>query len=278
VGRKEARIFTSIWQDADFVALPVDAQRMYFLLLSQPELSLCGRLVLAENQWAATAKGMTRAKVRADMTALAEADPRPFIIVDYATDEVLIRSFVRRDGVLRGPKLIKPLVAAATIIRSGKLRTALRDELQATLDEGTIHPGSLESVDLMIKMLSPQVNTLSHTLLDTPSDRAPDRAKEKEKELTEGSRKPGDGRATRIPPDFTVTKEMVAWARQRVPQVDGKLQTEMFINYWTAASGPNSVKKNWELTWQNWMLRAGSETGSKRAGDKGTLDGLWEGR
>lgn len=63
-------------------------------------------------------------------------------------------------------------------------------------------------------------------------------------------------RATRIPEDFTVTQEMVAWARQRVPMVDGRLETEKFVNYWQAASGKGSTKRDWLATWRNWMLTA----------------------
>lgn len=61
-------------------------------------------------------------------------------------------------------------------------------------------------------------------------------------------------RGTRIPPDFAVTKEMVEWARDRVPNVDGRLQTEKFINHWRAESGQKAVKLDWVLTWKNWML------------------------
>jgi hypothetical protein len=61
---------------------------------------------------------------------------------------------------------------------------------------------------------------------------------------------------TRIPDDFRVTPEMVAWARATVPTVDGKRQTEMFINHWRAASGRTAVKRDWPATWRNWMLRA----------------------
>lgn len=183
MARKEARIFTSIWQDADFVALKPEAQRMYFVLLSQPELSLCGRLTLAENQWALTAGGMTRARVRADMIMLATAQPRPFILTDYATDEVLIRSFIRRDHVLQSPKLVTALVGAVTIVRSAELRRAIRDELQAALD-GPLHPSAAPVVEDLLKVLSSQADRVS---IPYPPKR--DRVLEKGVgvDLTEGS-------------------------------------------------------------------------------------------
>lgn len=69
-------------------------------------------------------------------------------------------------------------------------------------------------------------------------------------------------RGTRIPPDFAVTPEMVAWARKRVPHVDGRTETEKFINHWRSESGQKAVKLDWELTWKNWMLN-GAERGRK---------------
>ena len=40
--RTEARIFTSIWNDPHFLSLDVSAQRLYFFLLSQDDLTTAG--------------------------------------------------------------------------------------------------------------------------------------------------------------------------------------------------------------------------------------------
>ena len=68
-------------------------------------------------------------------------------------------------------------------------------------------------------------------------------------------------RGTRIPADFTVTAEMVTWARERVPRVDGRTETEKFINHFRAKAGREAVKLDWVLTWKNWMLNAAERTG-----------------
>ncbi len=68
-------------------------------------------------------------------------------------------------------------------------------------------------------------------------------------------------RGTRIPDDFAVTAEMVAWAQQNTPRVNGKLQTIKFINYWKAKAGRDAVKVDWVRTWQNWMITAGENAG-----------------
>jgi hypothetical protein len=61
-------------------------------------------------------------------------------------------------------------------------------------------------------------------------------------------------RGTRISDDFEVTPEMVQWARENTPLVDGKRATEKFINHFMSMSGRNAVKVDWVRTWRNWML------------------------
>lgn len=69
---------------------------------------------------------------------------------------------------------------------------------------------------------------------------------------TSGARK----RGTRIPDDFAVTPDMVTWAREKCPDVDGKRETEKFINHFQSASGAKGVKLDWGRTWMNWMMTA----------------------
>jgi hypothetical protein len=57
---------------------------------------------------------------------------------------------------------------------------------------------------------------------------------------------------------------MVTWAREHCPTVDGRRETEKFINYWTAKS-TNATKLDWVATWRNWMLTAADKGSSGRA-------------
>lgn len=81
-------------------------------------------------------------------------------------------------------------------------------------------------------------------------------------------------RGTRIPPDFTVDADMVAWARQRVPHVDGRSETEKFILHWRSESGQKAVKLDWVLTWKKWMITAGERKGSPVATQAQPLPGV----
>lgn len=94
-----------------------------------------------------------------------------------------------------------------------------------------------------------------------------------------GGMEPGSGdaalnsprtkRGTRIPADFAVTPEMVAWATERCPQVDGRLETEKFVNHWRGKSGKDATKVDWPATWRNWMLNARDRYGARASPNGG---------
>lgn len=83
------------------------------------------------------------------------------------------------------------------------------------------------------------------------------RGRDKRESDTESESEPRarSKRGTRIPDEFLLTEEMLAWAKAKCPDIDVALHTQRFVNYWKAASGRNAVKLDWLRTWQNWMLK-----------------------
>lgn len=76
---------------------------------------------------------------------------------------------------------------------------------------------------------------------------------------------------------------MVVWARENVPNVDGRLETQKFKDHWKAASGANARKKDWVAAWRNWMrgaderlARGGSVTRLTPRQDGLLGNGFWE--
>lgn len=112
----------------------------------------------------------------------------------------------------------------------------------------------------------------------------PDGTTDTETPTSEGSKEPSDNagssrskRGTRIPADFAtagVTAEMVTWARERCPHVDGKHETEKFVNHFTAKSGQAACKLDWPATWRNWMLTAEERAPQGRASPNGSAPPL----
>ncbi|SNR44538.1 hypothetical protein SAMN06265360_10658 [Haloechinothrix alba] len=81
---------------------------------------------------------------------------------------------------------------------------------------------------------------------------------------TEGGTRAARPRATRIPDDFTVTDDMIAWARTNTPDV-GRIETDKFIDYWRAKAGKDATKVDWVSTWRNWMRKAQQDVENRRS-------------
>jgi hypothetical protein len=126
MARGHGRILTSIWEDEDFLALDQPQQRLYLFLISQPNLNHAGLLDLTLRRWSRKAAGLSVADLDKLLMALEHAR---FVVVDDDTEELLIRSFVRNDGVWRMPKVMGAMVSGALEISSPKLRLALLAEM-----------------------------------------------------------------------------------------------------------------------------------------------------
>lgn len=125
--RTEARIFSSIWRDGDFLQLPAGAQRLYLFLLSQDDLTLCGVLALREARWAGKAADTTRESVDADLDAL---ERQRFVLTDRSAGELLIRSLMRRDEVWKQWPLLEAARKSSATVQSEPIRHALAEELK----------------------------------------------------------------------------------------------------------------------------------------------------
>lgn len=161
MARGHGRILTSIWEDEDFKALDPAEQRLYLFLISQPNLNHAGLLDLTLRRWARKARGLTVAELEKTIAALEAAR---FIVVDDDTEELLIRSFIRNDGVWRMPKVMGAMVSGALEITSKRLQQALLAEMdRIPLDELNNEPTKLrngESGPSIRRQVSDCIDTL----------------------------------------------------------------------------------------------------------------------
>jgi hypothetical protein len=63
---------------------------------------------------------------------------------------------------------------------------------------------------------------------------------------------------------FEITPDMVAWARENCPLVDGKRETERFCDYWRAIPGARGRKLDWPATWRNWLRKEHDDEMARR--------------
>jgi hypothetical protein len=125
--RNYANTHTGIWRDDDFTGLTGSAQRTYWLLKSQPDISAAGILPLTAGRWATKAKDTTAASIRADLVELTGAR---FVFYDEDTEELLVRTFVRWDNGYGNPKRRPVILEAAAAVESLELRRVLAHEFQ----------------------------------------------------------------------------------------------------------------------------------------------------
>ena len=282
MAREHARIQVDIWT-RDFTELGPHAQRLYFLLCSQKTINNAGVLPLQVSKWARGSKKTTADDIRA---ALAELIAERYVFVDEHTEEALVRTFIRGDGIVKHKYMLKNALTVARQTESPVLRHALAAELRRLhLPDADEVADELEATPIPTPP-EPHSNGIPTASDPDPNDTPAGTASECHsnahgegegvgKLVTPGSTNV-DGsssrprsktntarRGTRISDEFTVTAEMVAWARDRTPHVDGRLETEKFINYWSSKSGSGATKLDWVKTWKNWMLTAAERAPSR---------------
>ena len=120
------KLFARIWSDPDFTRLPARAQQVYAMLCSHSTRNLAGVLPLTLKRWAKSTGDATVDNITEALHQLAAAN---FVVVDWDSEELLVRTFIRNDEVYKQPNLMKAARRFALQVESSRLRWALHDEL-----------------------------------------------------------------------------------------------------------------------------------------------------
>ena len=126
MARERATINVGIWSDDDFRDLTDAAQSLYFKLTSHSKLDYAGCVEFHPGRLAAMSREMTAGGV---MIAAQELSDKFFCVFDQSTDEVLVRSFIRHDGLMKQPRLAVSAAKAYGAIASNKIRAVFVHEL-----------------------------------------------------------------------------------------------------------------------------------------------------
>lgn len=127
MARSYARIITAIWRNKEFRRLPSAAQRVYLLLVTQPDISAAGTLPLTVRRWADLAEDTTVDNIAAALEVL---EAGRFIAMDRVTEELLVRSFVKWDGGYGNRKRFPVIRDAGLAIDSSRLQRVLAMECE----------------------------------------------------------------------------------------------------------------------------------------------------
>ena len=150
MARSFGRVFASIWADDDFRAVPVDARLMYVFLLSQPDLDHAGVIPLRIRRWSRSL-GLSTGEVE---KMLSDLDGGRFAVIDWDTEELLVRSLIRRDEVWRQPNVFKSAATSAAGCESARIKSAILDELRR-LDLSSASREIQHTRDELLTLLEP---------------------------------------------------------------------------------------------------------------------------
>ena len=278
MARDRANINTSIWTDQDFRDLTMAEQHLYKLLMTHPTLSYAGVVDWRPARIAAMTADTTGESIR---VAAGGLQAKRYVFIDEETEEILVRSFLRHDGLLKQPKLSISMVNAFGAIASKRIREVVTHELQRLFGESpewaaftqakvqTLLKGKGTDMDEFTEGFTPIV-TLPFTLnadqaqalpTTTATTTATPSSKEEGKKISPTNRK------TSCPDIFPVTDSMAAWAKENNISANLQEQTAKFLDH-HASKGTTFV--DWTRAWQNWM-RNSKEWAKPAAADNPTI-------
>ncbi len=283
MARDRANIRVDMLSNTDYRGLGLAAQHLYKLLLIHPTLNYAGVADWRPGRLARITSGVTASAVR---EAAAELQAGSYVYVDEDTEEVLIRSFVRHDGLLARYRMPIAMANAYADISSPEIRRFFVHELQRLQDANpSMECWKEPRVSSILKEPSedmkaivcvgasaignPIENSYGHgigyaLIADETTPGATTTPTTTTTSTDVDKRVAPQKRGTRIPKDFQITTEMSQWASTKAPNVDLELETVKFKNYWESKAGRDATKLDWVKTWQNWILNSKSNTASSR--------------
>jgi len=127
MAREYSKTNVTIWQDQDWRSLPFPAQHVYKMLWEHPQLSYGVVGDWRPSRLSAWAVGLDKGLVET-LTDCLQA--RHFLVVDEETEECLVRSWVRWDGLMRQPRLAVSFANAYAAVGSNTLRGVVIHEME----------------------------------------------------------------------------------------------------------------------------------------------------
>src|SRR5699024_915307 len=270
MARDRANIFTNIWTDTDWRTLKGEEQHLYLLLMTHPDLSYSGVCDWRPGRLAKMRDDATRADIERAGMAL---QSKRFILIDEETEEVLIRSYIRHDGVLKQPNLAVSFVNAYGSAASPEIRMLIIHELKRLVSEFPEWAAfKNDKVTALLKEPSKSHAELTGDHADDPTteggtdpqaDPQPDPGNDRHTQLQphplpppsiEGESEGNEKRkklSTPIPQDWMPTKAHQDRAREK--NLDVYEEAEKFRNH---AESVDRRAVNWNSAFANWLIKA----------------------
>lgn len=300
MARDYGAFYYSAWNDMDFRRLPDPAQSLYFKLVVHPSLSWAGVGDWRPGRIATMSQGLDSDDVRHVADCLIA---RHYIVVDDETEEFLVRTYLKHDGIMGHAKLSVSMAKAFANIGSNDIRMVLSDELHKLRESnpelcGWGKPQVIECLDTPRLAAGdrptpedPFSNGFRYAfrsnvsnLVSLPQTKTQPSVKESVKEsptpyscscsIAPCSCRPTPvPRGSRLPEDWQPGEELMERGAQAYPRVDLEYETQRFADYWQNKTGKDATKLSWDRAWQTWMLKAEKDA---RAKGRPIVANMWE--
>lgn len=280
-GKDHARVNLGIWGDDDWLDLSPAAQHLYFALWTSPGLSYCGAGDWHPGRVSNLAAGWDRESVTA---AAIELSRQLFVLVDTETDEYLLRSWIKHDGLWRTPNMAVSMANARAELASRTLRGVVvhevlkirdanpestswaRPAVATLLAQSAVNPVELEPLN---PTANPASNPWGQPIGSTPAATVnpnppsnPGPTPAPTPAPTSSSKKSGARkRGTRIPEEFMPEQSVIDAMKVECPNVNFQTEHRKFVDYWASKAGQAAVKLDWDATWRNWIRNARPSSG-----------------
>lgn len=258
MARDRASIRLDMWADEDWRKLSAEAQRLYMLLLSHPTLSYAGVADWRPGRIAQLSGDTTPADVERAATELEQA---AFVLRDETTEEVLIRSFIKHDGLMKQPKLVVSMTTAFAAIASSKIREVVAFEVQKLHDRDKSLKWEVSQVQTVLAAKGSPIATFTHAFTPgftpglTPSDGQAQglRTTTATTTATEASLPVGDERIkeTRLPKDWAPTASHMELAKSRGVNLVAEAD-----NFRLHAETHDRHAARWNAAFTTWLKKA----------------------
>lgn len=151
--RPFGKLYYDIWEDTEFTSLTLEAQAVYFMLISSRQRNHVGVTDYAPGRFIGNAANWTPQKFRA---AIEELETAHYVVVDHDSMEVLIRTYNRHDKTLNTPNMGTSVGRVFRTVFSKKLREKITHELAKYHQLEPDVPGwerlSLENPELWVRI------------------------------------------------------------------------------------------------------------------------------
>lgn len=261
MAREYAKIRTDIWGDEDWRKVSGPEKLLYFTLLSHATLSYAGVADWRPNRLAPLVDESWTVDALRNVAASLEA--RHLIVTDDATEEVLVRSFIRHDGLMKQPRLAVSMSAAFTAVASVKLKQVIAFEVQKLRGEqpelacwGDARVATvLEHSGVDVKTLGPglgiDLGSVSEAFGRNVGEGLVSPTSTATTTTTKASPLPGKLREMPLPKDWAPTADHIERSRElRVDVID---EAE---NFRLHAEAHDRRAKNWNAAFTTWLKKS----------------------